>query len=97
VLFTVLIGLATTTALGRPASAAGGDGDVVVFSNETLPLTVWHEPHGCIKLPTLAHTLTNQLDRPVRIYADPLCATPNLTIQPGYGSHVVPGSGSFSA
>ena len=41
--------------------------------------------------------LTNHTDRPVTVYTDPFCLTPGLTVQPGYGSHVAPGSGSFSA
>ncbi|MFE1407435.1 hypothetical protein ACFW5D_28095 [Streptomyces sp. NPDC058770] len=38
----------------------------------------------------------NRSDRPVTVYGDPLCLTPGLVVQPGYGAHVVPGSGSFS-
>ncbi|MFB4263387.1 hypothetical protein [Nonomuraea sp. GTA35] len=31
------------------------------------------------------------------VYGDPFCLAPGLTIHPGYGAHVMPGSGSFSA
>jgi hypothetical protein len=78
-------------------AAAAEQGDVVVFSTEVTPLAVYHDPHGCQKLPPAAHVLTNSTDRPVTVYADPLCLTPGLTVPPGYGAHVAPGSGSFSA
>jgi hypothetical protein len=87
--------LAASAATGTAAAAE--EGDVVVFSTEVAPLAVYHDPHGCQKLPPAAHVLTNHSDRPVTIYADPFCLTPGLTVQPGYGSHVAPGSGSFSA
>lgn len=81
-----------------PSAAAAGDPDeVVVFGTEVTPLTVYSDPHGCYKLPLDAHVLTNRTDRPVTIYGDPFCLTPGLTVQPGYGSHVAAGSGSFSA
>ncbi|MFF9208337.1 MULTISPECIES: hypothetical protein [unclassified Streptomyces] len=82
---------------GSVTARAAEPGDVVVFSTELAPLTVYHDPSGCQKLPPDAHVLTNQTDRPVVIYGDPFCLTPGLTVQPGYGSHVAPGSGSFSA
>ncbi|MFV0138030.1 hypothetical protein ACLGIH_33495 [Streptomyces sp. HMX87] len=64
---------------------------------ETVPLTVYPDPApGCYKLPVAAHVLTNRTDAPVRIHADPFCLTPGLTVEPGHGSHVAPGSGSFS-
>ncbi|PNG21360.1 hypothetical protein [Streptomyces cahuitamycinicus] len=78
-------------------AAAAEQGDVVVFATEVTPLSVYHDPHGCQKLPPDAHVLTNHTDRPVTVYADPFCLTPGLTVEPGYGSHVAPGSGSFSA
>ncbi|EPD93682.1 hypothetical protein ACH4LN_16930 [Streptomyces albus] len=80
---------------GGTASAATGD--VVVFQTELQPLTQYENPEGCHKLPAAAHVLTNRTDKPVKIYGDPFCLTPGLTVQPGYGSHVAPGSGSFSA
>ncbi|MDT0270785.1 hypothetical protein RM844_31400 [Streptomyces sp. DSM 44915] len=60
-------------------------------------MTNYQDPTGCHKLPLDAHVLSNNTDGPVVIYGDPLCLTPGLTVQPGYGSHVAPGSGSFSA
>ncbi|MFF7733749.1 hypothetical protein [Streptomyces sp. NPDC007984] len=84
-------GAATGTAV------AAEQGDVVVFRTEVTPLTVYRDPHGCQKLPGDAHVLTNHTDRPVIVHADPFCLTPGLTVQPGYGAHVAPGSGSFSA
>jgi hypothetical protein len=87
--------LAASAATGTAAAAEHGD--VVVFTTEATPLTVYRDPQGCQKLPPDAHVLTNHTDRPVTVYADPFCLTPGLTVEPGYGSHVVPGSGSFSA
>ena len=82
-------------ALGaQPAAAA--QGKVVVFSTEFGPLTTYDNPSGCYKLPFDAHVIDNLTDSPITIYHDPLCMMPDLTIQPGYGSHVV-GTGSFSA
>ncbi|NSC24384.1 hypothetical protein FM076_25825 [Streptomyces albus subsp. chlorinus] len=88
----VLTGLVLS---GGSASAASGD--VVVFQTELQRLTHFENPRGCHKLPAGAHVLTNRTDKPVTIYADPFCATPGLTVQPDHGSHVAPGSGSFSA
>ncbi|MCN9242331.1 hypothetical protein NGF19_16280 [Streptomyces sp. RY43-2] len=87
--------LAVSAASGTAAAAE--EGDVVVFRTELSPLTVYHDPQGCQKLPLDAHVLTNRTDKPVTVYADPFCLTPGLVVQPGYGSHVAPGSGSFSA
>jgi hypothetical protein len=95
VLVVVVCGLAISILTGVPAQAATGD--VTVFSTELQPLDVYHDPVGCVKLPVAAHVLTNQTSSDVRVYADPFCLTPNLTVQPGYGSHVAPGSGSFFA
>ncbi|MFI6348190.1 hypothetical protein [Streptomyces sp. NPDC050560] len=78
------------------ASAADA-GKVDVFRTELSPVTVFQDPHGCRKLPADAHVLVNNTDRPVTVYADPFCVTPGLVVPPGYGSHVAPGSGSFSA
>lgn len=78
-------------------AVAAEEGDVVVFRTELSPLTVYHAPDGCQKLPSDAHVLANRTDRPVTVYADPFCLTPGLIVKPGYGSHVAPGSGSFSA
>ncbi|HET9379538.1 MAG TPA: hypothetical protein VFP69_01740 [Streptomyces sp.] len=84
------------TALSGTASAAE-PGDVVVFRTEVSPVSVYEDPHGCHKLPFDAHVLVNRTDRPVTVYGDPFCLTPGLVVQPGHGSHVAPGSGSFSA
>ncbi|AHH95177.1 hypothetical protein GCM10010174_55580 [Kutzneria viridogrisea] len=77
------------------ASAKAATGRVLVFELEYVPLTVWENPKGCKKLPLAAHVLVNQTDTPVEIYADPFCLSPSLDVNPGFGSHVVPGSGSF--
>ncbi|MEV5986139.1 hypothetical protein AB0L85_14090 [Streptomyces sp. NPDC052051] len=87
--------LAVSAASGTAAAAERGD--VVVFRTELTPLTVYHDPQGCRKLPLDAHVLMNRSDKPVTVYADPFCLTPGLVVPPGYGSHVAPGSGSFSA
>ncbi|GAA4205464.1 hypothetical protein [Actinocatenispora rupis] len=84
-----------TIGVSAPASAA--QGQVTVFSSELTPLDTYVNPSGCYKLPIAAHVLTNQTDSPVHVYADPFCVTPSLTVNPGYGSHVAAGSGSFSA
>ncbi|MFJ8697795.1 hypothetical protein [Streptomyces ardesiacus] len=70
---------------------------MVVFSNEVTPLTTYRDPYGCQKLPADAHEINNLSDGPVTLYGDPFCMTPSMTVQPGHGSHVSPGSGSFSA
>jgi hypothetical protein len=95
VLVAVLSGLVGSILTGAPADAATGD--VTVFSTELQPLDVYHDPVGCVKLPPAAHVLINQSSGDVRIYGDPLCLTPDLTVHPGFGSHVASGSGSFSA
>ncbi|MFC4857162.1 hypothetical protein [Actinophytocola glycyrrhizae] len=90
------IAVAMTFATAAPAVAAPATGEVVVFSVESTELTVVENPSGCVKLPTAAHVLVNQTDKPVRVHGDPFCVTPGLTVAPGYGSHVAAGSGSFS-
>ncbi|MDI3405566.1 hypothetical protein [Streptomyces cavernicola] len=90
-----LAAAASTLGMVAPAQAADA-GDVVVFSTEFQPLDTYENPQGCHKLPLAAHTLTNRTDKPVTVHADPFCVTPGLTIMPGYGSHVAPGTGSFS-
>ncbi|MFJ5933644.1 hypothetical protein [Streptomyces sp. NPDC093071] len=90
--------LASGAALGllqTPATAA--EGTVTVFQTEAHPLAVYENPRGCHRLPAAAHVLNNTTDGPVRIHADPFCLGPSLTVAPGRGSHVAPGSGSFSA
>src|SRR4051794_15082704 len=78
-----------------PASAA--QGQVVVFSTENAPLDKYDDPSGCTKLPDAAHVLDNLTDKPVTIYGDPQCLSPGPVVDPGYGTHVPAGSGSFSA
>ncbi|MBB5158800.1 hypothetical protein [Saccharopolyspora phatthalungensis] len=77
--------------------AAAATGEVVVFENEFTKLTRYQNPDGCKKLPAAAHVLNNETDQPVKIYGDPFCLGPSLTVPPGMGSHVAAGSGSFSA
>ncbi|MFF9343898.1 MULTISPECIES: hypothetical protein [unclassified Streptomyces] len=95
----VLISLVAAGAvLGLAGSAqAAASGDVVVFSTEVQPLDVYRDPAGCQRLPAVAHVLTNQTDRPVRIYGNPFCLGPSVAVQPGFGTHVPGGAGSFSA
>ncbi|MEV6353943.1 hypothetical protein ACWEP8_02370 [Streptomyces hydrogenans] len=94
----VLISLVAASAvLGLAGSAQAATGDVVVFSTEVQPLDVYRDPVGCQQLPTVAHVLTNQTDRPVRVYGNPWCIGPSVVVQPGYGTHVPGGAGSFSA
>lgn len=85
----------TTLVLGG-GTASAATGDITVFETELQPLTTYENPEGCHKLPAFAHVLTNRTDKPVKVYGDPFCLTPALTVQPGHGSHVAPGSGSFS-
>ncbi|MFE8935986.1 hypothetical protein ACFYNX_00625 [Streptomyces sp. NPDC007872] len=82
------------TAAPAPADAVG---EVVVFSTEAQPLDVYRDPAGCQRLPTVAHVLTNRTDKPVKVYGNPFCLGPSLTVQPGYGTRVPGGAGSFSA
>lgn len=83
-------------ALSFSGTAWAANGEVTVFSTEVSPLTVYENPAGCTKLPADGHVLVNRSDQPVTVYADPFCMTPGLTVLPGYGAHVAPGSGSFS-
>ncbi len=96
----ILVALAAAGAavLGLTAPArAAASGDVVVFSTEAQPLDVYRDPAGCQRLPALAHVLSNLSDQPVRIYGNPFCLGPSLVVQPGYGTHVPGGAGSFAA
>ncbi|WP_406145855.1 hypothetical protein [Streptomyces sp. NBC_01012] len=93
----VLAAAGLLTAFAPTASAAPADtGEVTVFRTEVAPLTTYAGPRGCHKLPADAHVLVNRSERPVTVYGDPFCLTPGLTVQPGHGAHVAPGSGSFS-
>ncbi|OLZ58482.1 hypothetical protein [Amycolatopsis keratiniphila] len=77
-----------------PALAAAGE--VVVFSTEFQRLDNYRNPEGCNKLPVAAHVLLNLSSSEVVVHADPLCLTPGMVVGQGFGSHVTPGSGSFS-
>jgi hypothetical protein len=70
---------------------------VIVFSSELTPLTVYPDPHGCQPLPTISHVLVNQTSRTVYVHADPFCLTPGLPIRPGYGAHTGQLSSAFSS
>ncbi|MDT0461867.1 hypothetical protein [Streptomyces gibsoniae] len=89
-----------------PALAHNGPADhrdapdtnqVVVFSNELVPLTVYPDPHGCRRLPVVSHVLDNETSRTVYLHADSLCLTPGIPIRPGYGMHTQQLFGSFSS
>jgi hypothetical protein len=85
--------IAGSAAFAEPAPATGR---VVVFSTELQELDTWEDPGGCQKLPAAAHVLVNETDEVVNTYGDPLCMTPGVSVQPDYGTHVAPGTGSFS-
>ncbi|PYC73885.1 hypothetical protein C7C46_24945 [Streptomyces tateyamensis] len=99
---TVMLAAATLTGVAAaPAQAATGQ--VVVYSTQLEPLTVYQDPQGCTQLPPFAHVLNNQTDATVTVYADRWCTLPftenALTLgqlAPGYGTHVT-GAGSFRA
>ncbi|GLW55734.1 hypothetical protein Kpho01_37450 [Kitasatospora phosalacinea] len=93
----VAVGSVLGLAAPAPAAARAASGDVVVFSTEAQPLDVYRDPAGCQQLPGLAHVLANQTDRPVKVYGNPFCLGPSVVAQPGYGTHVPGGAGSFSA
>ncbi|WP_145906322.1 hypothetical protein [Kitasatospora viridis] len=100
---TLLIAAATLVGVAAaPAQAATGK--VVVFSNELTPLKVYDNPHGCNQVPATAHTLSNETDGTIKVFADPFCTLPAslpLTgsigeLPANYGTHVT-GVGSFWA
>lgn len=96
---TVLIAAATLIGVAAaPAQAAPGR--VVVFSNESLPLSVYQDPQGCQQLPKPAHVLDNETGSDIRVYADSECRFPATVLdgvlKAGYGTHVT-GIGSFWA
>ncbi|MFR9728447.1 hypothetical protein ACL03H_04395 [Saccharopolyspora sp. MS10] len=88
---------AALVALPTAVPGAAATGEVLVFSTEFERVTTYDSPSGCTKAPPTAHVLINNTDAPVRIYGDPVCLTPSLTVAPGYGAHIPPGTGSFSA
>ena len=100
---TLVAALSALLVLGS-ASTALAQGDradsteqVIVFSNELVPLTVYNDPQGCQRLPAISHVLVNETSRTVYLHADPFCLGPSLPIQPGYGAHTGQLSGSFSS
>lgn len=88
--------LTVTAVIPAAADTTANAGQVIVFSTEFQQLDTWENPTGCHKLPVAAHVLINQTGKVVRTFSDPLCLFPTLTVQPGYGAHVMPGTGSFS-
>jgi hypothetical protein len=92
----VLCALAIAAGSAASADPVAATGRVVVFSTELQELDIAENPEGCRKLPVAAHVLINETDTVVNTYGDPLCLVPNLSVQPGYGAHVAPGTGSFS-
>ncbi|MGH3761626.1 hypothetical protein [Actinophytocola sp.] len=96
----ILVGYGSGMAQAEPRAGTGAGaakGVVLVFEHEFTSTTRFVNPSGCIKLPPLAHVLTNQTDAFVRVYADPLCLTPSIVVPPGSGSHLAPLSASFKA
>jgi hypothetical protein len=91
----VLAACALLVPLAPAAQAAIGE--VAVFSSELLPLKVYENPRQCNPLPVGAHVLVNLTNRTIVIHGDPWCLTPGLEVKEGYGSHVTPAAGSFSA
>lgn len=92
----VAIAATTTTGAGAASADPAPTGKIMVFSHEFSQVTEWENPQGCQKLPIDAHVLINDTDKPVRTFVDPFCLAPSMTVQPAYGSHVAPGTGSFS-
>jgi hypothetical protein len=101
VLSCLVVALSLSSVIAFPAAAASApapaaaEGKVTIFSHELAPLIVHEDPTGCTLILPTAHVLINQTDTTIRIYADPLCLSPSLTVPPGYGFHVSPSSGSF--
>lgn len=89
----IVSGFAGSTAFAESATPTGR---VVVFSTELQEIDTWEAPEGCQRLPAAAHVLINETDEVVNTYGDPLCMTPSASVQPEYGTHVAPGTGSFS-
>lgn len=94
--------LAATAAIAivgipAPAASAATSDQVLIFSTEFEPVTKYESPSGCHRAPATAHVLVNDTAGPVRVYGDPFCLTPSLVVQPGHGTHIPPGTGSFSA
>ena len=80
-----------------PAPEDASTGKVAVFTMDYLPMKIYEDPEGCQTLPVGSHVLSNLTDRPVQLYADPLCLVPSpVKVLPGHGAHVPPMAGSFS-
>jgi hypothetical protein len=97
-ILSVLAAVAAFSLAGAaPASAAETANQVVVFGHELSALRVYEDAQGCQQLPIDAHQLNNRTDRVVTLYADPMCAIPQMvSVQPDYGTQIPPGTGSFA-
>ncbi|TWV58299.1 hypothetical protein FRZ03_00945 [Streptomyces misionensis] len=93
----LLLGSANSALARTAADDRAGTEQVVVFSNELTPLTVYSDPHGCQPLPTISHVLVNETSRTVYLHADRFCLTPGVPVRPGYGAHTGQFSGAFSS
>ncbi|MGV9351925.1 hypothetical protein [Streptomyces misionensis] len=93
----LLLGSADSALARTAADDRVGAEQVVVFSNELTPLTVYSDPHGCQALPAVSHVLVNETSRTVHLHADPFCLTPGIPVRPGYGAHTGQFSGAFSS
>jgi hypothetical protein len=85
-------------AVATPATADEHE-RVVAYNSEFTPVHVWHEPVGCNVLPFATHVIVNETDRPIRVYADPVCLVPlepTATVFSGDSTHVS-SVGSFRA
>ncbi|GAA2786719.1 hypothetical protein [Crossiella cryophila] len=88
--------LAAGAALTGTAQATPAIGEVIVYTVDTLPVVVFDNPTGCKKIPLGAHVLINRTNRPVEIYANPMCLpVPILILEEDTGAHAPPAAGSF--
>ncbi|WP_238412154.1 hypothetical protein [Saccharothrix deserti] len=78
-------------------AAHAATGRVVVFSVEVVPLETYDNPRGCKSLPPGAHVLANLTDGDVTIYSDPMCFSPLVAVEEGYGTHVPALGATFRA
>lgn len=77
--------------------AQAATGKVVVFSVEVTPLETYDDPEGCHSLPAGAHVLSDLTDDDVTIHGDPMCLSPLVTVEEGYGTHVPALGAAFRA
>jgi len=91
------VGPALASNTSAPHRDVPDTNQVVVFSNELVPLEAYPDPHGCQRLPALTHVLNNETSRNVYLHADAFCQSPGVLVRPGYGSHTTQRSGSFSS